>query len=389
MQTTTPAGLQVLIVDDEPRIVAALSRALGPLQAQITTAHDLRSARAALGDRAFDLALVDQNLPDGLGSALLRELVQLQPACARVLVTGETRVPRVMGAVNEADLHQFLAKPFSPAQALDAVGAALDQSAARLAVMRRARDPDGGRSTLSQLLDSDDLFLAWQPIVGAHGGLLGAEALLRSRRPGLETPAALLGLAHEHQLIRQVGRAVAARVAQALPRLPPGARLFVNVHPDELADPAALADQLAPMAGAADRITLELTGEALERWADTLPRRLQLLRDLGFSLALDDLGAGKGALTLLAELGPSWIKTHPSLVRGVDQRAPIRRMVQMVMAFAEASGAQVVAEGVETEAEARALAELGVPWLQGFWVARPAPLTERGLGPVAAEIAGA
>lgn len=105
-----------------------------------------------------------------------------------------------------------------------------------------------------------------------------------------------------------------------------------------------------------------------------MSKKLARLRELGFRLALDDLGAGQGALVLLAEVEPRFIKAHDSIVRDIDQKPARRRLMEMVCAFARASGADVVAEGVETEGEAVVLRDLGVAYLQGYHIGHPGAL---------------
>ena len=92
---------------------------------------------------------------------------------------------------------------------------------------------------------------------------------------------------------------------------------------------------------------------------------------MGFGLALDDVGAGQGALMLLAEVAPRFIKIDMSITRGIDSDAHKRKMVELLATFARSTGANLVAEGVEAEAEAKALEAAGVPLLQGYLYGRP------------------
>ncbi len=364
-----------LVVDDEPSVLRSLARRLRRSGYTVHAAPNLGTARDLLGKCRFDVAVVDQNLPDGLGSDLLRELWRLQPACARILVTGGAELQSVIKAVNAGELHQFLLKPFLPTELHDALRLAGDRVQSQLAAARRARQAEDARGNLSRLLAGQDFRLDWQPIVGADGGtLLGVEGLIRSRDPELSGPSQILSLAEKLGMLRHVGRAVVGQATPALSQLPGESCLFLNLHPEELADQDALEDQLAPLAPAAHRVCLEITGRAHERWPRTLGQKVARLRELGFDFALDDLGAGQGALVLLAEVAPRFIKAHHSIVRDIDRQPGRRRLMEMVCAFAAASGAEVVAEGVEREAEANELRSLGVKYLQGYHIGHPGAL---------------
>jgi EAL domain-containing protein (putative c-di-GMP-specific phosphodiesterase class I) len=100
---------------------------------------------------------------------------------------------------------------------------------------------------------------------------------------------------------------------------------------------------------------------------------LQKLRALGFQVAIDDLGEGYAGLTSLARVQPEFVKLDMSLVRGVDQLAANRRIVRSTLRLCRELHANVIAEGVETNAERDALVGLGCDLLQGYLFARPQP----------------
>ena len=95
------------------------------------------------------------------------------------------------------------------------------------------------------------------------------------------------------------------------------------------------------------------------------------LQEKNFSIAVDDLGAGYNALSILADLQPRFIKIDMSMVRNVHEIPRKQRLVDLIVKFGEATGALVVAEGVETELEAEALRECGAHLLQGYYFGRP------------------
>lgn len=373
MPDETDARLRTaLVVEDEPAVLRGVVRRLQRNGFTVHGAPDLNAGRDLLAKCRFDVAVVDQNLPDGRGAQLLRELAREQPDCARIMMTAGAALKSVVRAVNSGELHQFLLKPFLTSALLEAVSHSIDRVRSQQMAALRAQRAERSRHDLSELLAGRDFRLDWQPIVGVRdGALLGVEGFMRSERPELSRPQDILRLAERLGMMRHVGRAVVGRASPVLAELPGPTYLFLNLHPEELADQDALEDQLAPLTPVAERICLEVTGRALERWPRTLGAKLERLRELGFGLVLDDLGAGQGALSMLAEVSPRFIKAHQSIVRDVHRHAGHRRLVEMVCAFAAASGAEVVAEGVEQAGEAEVLRELGVTYLQGYHIGQP------------------
>jgi len=164
---------------------------------------------------------------------------------------------------------------------------------------------------------------------------------------------------------------VVGLAARRIADLPANASLFVNLHPDQLADHPSLVDSFAPLLPFASRVTLEITERSrlndIQGWDKTIDRLVQL----GFSVAIDDLGAGYNSLAMLADLQPRYIKLDMSLVRNVDREPRKQRLVSLMATFAEATNATLIAEGVETAEEAKALVECGTHLLQGYYFGRP------------------
>jgi EAL domain-containing protein (putative c-di-GMP-specific phosphodiesterase class I) len=242
------------------------------------------------------------------------------------------------------------------------------------------RHPRGGWSSVPEEGDADGAFaralrtlwLAYQPIVRAYDGrVLAHEALVRSDEPALGDPVALFDLAGRRSRRRRLSRAIRARVAADLASLP--GDVFTNLGPEELED-EALYDRRGPLVPFAARIVLEITEQApLDRVPD-LSGRISRLRDLGFRLAVDDLGAGYSGHVSLAVLEPEIVKLDMGLVRGVDRDPARREIVRSTARLCRRLGSLVVAEGVETASERDTLVELGCDALQGFFFARPSRL---------------
>ncbi len=239
----------------------------------------------------------------------------------------------------------------------------------------RARRPKGNdlaalQGSLDRALGS--LWMAYQPIVrAATGALFGYEALLRSDDPTLPDPGAFLDAAERLGRVYDVGRAVRRKASQSMSLVPSPALLFVNLHAVELND-ETLTSPSAPLTAIAPRVVLEITERASLESIDDVPTRVARLRELGFRIAIDDLGAGYSGLTSVARLEPEFVKLDMSLVRDVHKSPVKRKLVRSMTTLFKDMGITVVAEGIEVVEERDTLVELGCDLLQGYLVARPA-----------------
>jgi diguanylate cyclase len=252
------------------------------------------------------------------------------------------------------------------------------------AMAERIREHAALGADLRQALADDQLHLVYQPVVELPGGeCVGVETLLRWTHParGPLSPAEFIPAAERTGLIVPIGMWVLRRALTELAGwmdANPRARVAVNVAARQLQEPG-FADQVAAAlvdAGLApERLVLEVTESAVLEGR----RALDTLHDLarhGVRLALDDFGTGQSSLGLLRTCPVNVIKLDKSFVDEVttsDQRAAV---ATAVVQMADALGLIAVAEGIETEAQARRLAELGYTRGQGYHFARPLPAAE-------------
>lgn len=219
--------------------------------------------------------------------------------------------------------------------------------------------------------------MAFQPIVDvANARVWGYEALVRG--PGGEPAGSILSRVTEETLYRfdQAARVKAIELAGRL--FPPegDTKLSINFMPNAVYEPAACIRaslEAARRVGFDNgRLNFEFTEN--ERFHDTahVRRIVEEYRRQGFLTALDDFGAGYAGLGLLANFRPDLIKIDMDLVRGIEADAGRRTIVGGITQIARTLGVAVIAEGIESAAEAETLHGLGIDLLQGYHFARPA-----------------
>lgn len=269
--------------------------------------------------------------------------------------------------------------------ALDAARAIPD--APRIAIFQadmehRARRRLGLETDLRDAVRRDELEPYLQPIVAMETArVTGFEVLLRwpHHRLGMVSPGEFIPIAERNGLIVPLTESLLRRVA-APGLLPAGAGfLSVNLSARHLASDSLLPfvhSLLEETGFAPDRLKFELTETAMLSDEERAKRVLGDLRDLGIHIALDDFGTGYSALRLLAELPLSCLKIDRSLVMKADADPKRQRLLRGILEMSTHLGLDVVAEGIETEAERALLVELGCPSGQGFFFARPMPVAE-------------
>jgi EAL domain-containing protein (putative c-di-GMP-specific phosphodiesterase class I) len=297
-------------------------------------------------------------------------------------MTGDPRVETAVQALELGAL-RYLVKPIGSEQLLDAVQHGVRLR--RLAQLKRealaqvgdtgrlATDRAGLEAVFARALSG--MWLAYQPIVRSEdGSLFGHEALLRTSEPAISHPGAFLDTAERLGRVLELGRQVRSIAARDMEALP-GGTLFVNLHPLDLTDAGLLAAE-APLAGHAKQVVLEITERASLEGVTDLRGCVAQLRQLGFRIAIDDLGSGYSGLNSFAMLEPDLVKLDMGLVRGVDQQPLRRKLIRSISELCRGLGISVLAEGVETEAERDVLTGAGCNLLQGFLFGRPAPLAD-------------
>jgi diguanylate cyclase (GGDEF)-like protein len=234
-------------------------------------------------------------------------------------------------------------------------------------------------SELRAALESNQLTVLYQPVVAlADGNVVEVEALIRWRHPtrGLLGPDEFLTVAEDTGLILPLGRLVLRHACRQAPMLSEAAgrpiRVGVNVAAKQLADESLVADVAAALDDAGldpGQLMLEFVESAVMQDSESVSRTVDALRRVGVGLALDDFGTGFSSLSHLQRFPINQLKIDRSFVGqiGVGEST----MVKVVLQIAQTLGLEVVAEGVESPAQADHLRELSCPLAQGYLFAQP------------------
>lgn len=210
----------------------------------------------------------------------------------------------------------------------------------------------------------DTLHVAYQPIVRVSiGRIIGWQAEVRSREPGLEHSLAILAAAERHGRTLELSRWLLDEAPRVLDGHDASVSVFFPLHTDALFD-ESLAERLVAEPHAA-RIVLALSER--DHLEELRAARVQIdaARISGARFALTGLGAGCGGLAGFAALEPEVVKLDPSLVRGLERSADKRGIVRALVSVCADLDVLSVADGVETREEAELLGELGLDHQQG------------------------
>jgi EAL domain-containing protein (putative c-di-GMP-specific phosphodiesterase class I)/GGDEF domain-containing protein len=244
---------------------------------------------------------------------------------------------------------------------------------------REAKDAAERKRRLAEIIDRGDVHTLVHPVLKLDDlSVIGYEALSRGPEGGeFERPDKLFKVAYDADLVLRLERLCRRQAIRAAADLPNGRLLFMNIEPEAIGDPelrdVMFTALLADAAITPDRIVLEITERTAIIDFPSFRSTLEYLRALGFSVAVDDAGAGYASLQVLAEVKPEWLKIDISLVRGVDSDEVRRQLMSSMVLFAQRMGVRLIAEGIETPGELRTLRELGVGYGQGFLFTKPVP----------------
>jgi EAL domain-containing protein (putative c-di-GMP-specific phosphodiesterase class I) len=227
---------------------------------------------------------------------------------------------------------------------------------------------DGQGEVMIGCVPYSELSCVYQPIVDlSNGRVFAYEVLARCSVPGLTNPSILFKRAAAERFCGSLGRALRKLGSERCRGIP----LFLNVHPAELSDRFVIQPD-DPMYAHDDDVYVEITESVPFSHYDLCSSVLREIRARGgVHLVVDDLGAGYSNLRRIADLEPAIVKLDRELVTNLNHNRRQRVLVQAVVRMCVDLGAKVVAEGLETWDEVRAVRECGCHYGQGYVLGRP------------------
>lgn len=238
------------------------------------------------------------------------------------------------------------------------------------ALARHALDQAYTASAIRTAMAQGAPRIVFQPVYDIPSlRLHGFECLSRfDGEPG-RTPDQWFAAAHDAGVGLELELHAIHKALAHLPRMPRGPCMNINSSPEMI-----LSGQLLSLCSKGhdlSRVVLEITEHAVVRDYAALSAALKPLRAEGLTLAVDDAGAGYSSMRHILSLEPDLIKLDRDLTHSIDTDPRRKALAKGLTSFAHEIGSRVVAEGVETEAELRALAALGVDCAQGYLLGRP------------------
>ena len=377
------AGINVLLVDDSP-----FARGIGRRVLQYAGIISVREA--ASGQEAIDIltesgnnvhiVFCDLMMPDMDGIQMVRRVATLASPPWFVFLSGSNAA--MLSAAEETARARGLRvlrgiqKPLTP----NAVYQALARLSDELAPSAGSSILEITPEDLDEALAKEQFVLHFQPKVSAiDGGLVGFEALVRWQRPGigLIPPAAFIGVAERSGRIGALTdqtTVLALKQSTAWSKSGLYATMSLNLSPYMLIDldlPDRLADEAKRFGVEPSQLILEITESGLfQDNANTLDI-LARLHMKGFPLSIDDFGSGYSSMEHLLRVPFAELKIDRAFVDGASSNAKTKAILDSSASLGRSLAMSVVAEGVETEEDWKAVRAADVDIVQGYFIAKP------------------
>ena len=239
---------------------------------------------------------------------------------------------------------------------------------------------------LRQALSNNEFYLNYQPLIDSSTGkVVGAEALLRWFNPNLGQvpPGRFIALAESLGMINDIGWWVMKRVCHDLKEwedknsLPDYVSINVSSYQIRQAELVSnVAKVLAESGLEANRLELEITESALLENSESSQLVFDALHEMGLRIAIDDFGTGYSSLSYLRRFPFDTLKIDRSFINDIPQDIEANQLVDAIISMANAMNLRVVAEGVENEEQLAFLKQLDCHLIQGFYLAKPMPLSQ-------------
>ncbi|MFP5298240.1 MAG: EAL domain-containing protein [Actinomycetota bacterium] len=381
-------NVRILIAEDEILVRQALAALIDRNSGMelVATASDANEAILLAREHQPDVAILDVKMPGGGGARAAREIAVTSPdtkvlafsayndraTVLEMIKAGATgylvkgsETQEIIAAIRKVTEGQGAISPSVAHEVLDELAGKLESEDVEISIRRRQE------KRIRNAISGGILRSVYQPIVHlASREISGFEALTRFDgyldRPVYVwfTEAKTLGLGVDLDM------AAALTAVEARPRMPASMALTINLAPDTMLSPRFLEDIGTDLRG----VVFEVTEHAPVEDYIALEAVLQTLRERGGALAVDDAGAGFASLRHILRLAPEIVKLDIGITQGVHTDPKKKALASALISFASEIGAEIVAEGLEDNADVDTLIGLGASFGQGFLFGHPGPL---------------
>ncbi len=235
------------------------------------------------------------------------------------------------------------------------------------------------RNMLLEILETESLYPHFQPIVDLKKNeVIGHEALIRGPAGSImASPGALFQTAIENNLLHTLELRCRRCSLEKFAELKPGGKLFLNISASLLGTPehteGFTSELLQELGISISDIVIEISEQHPFDQHGLSNNAVEYYRNMGFQVAVDDLGTGYSGLKLWSELNPEYVKVDRHFVSHIDSDPVKREFVRAIFNISNAMGCKVIAEGIERQEEVQTLMELGIFIGQGFYLGYPNP----------------
>lgn len=243
-------------------------------------------------------------------------------------------------------------------------------------------------STFDQVLEEGRFHMYLQPQVDRDGNLIGAEALVRAKEKdgGLTAPAFFIGVLEKSEQISRLDRYILEQAVSKLAEwdrsgspLLQSVYISINVSPKDLyamSVPETILAVCRKYGVDPSRLHVEITETSIMDDLNNRTDNIARLKDMGFTVEIDDFGKGASSLALLGRSNADVLKIDKEFLRGIQKSEKAYQILKSVISLTKEIGMTTIIEGVETEEQLRVLEEMGCSIFQGFYFAKPMPPEE-------------
>ncbi|MCY7381287.1 MAG: EAL domain-containing response regulator [Microcoleus sp. CAN_BIN18] len=389
---------KILVIEDDQVIRENILKLLKAEGFDVTGASNGSQGLSAAVSSLPDVILCDVMMPelDGYGVLVALRSHPLTATVPFVFLTGKAERSEVRQGM-ELGADDYLTKPFSKAELVGAISSRLKKQAAFVQQQHNLRSSselvqdaadklEQIKTSLCGALEREEFQVYYQPQVNVQSGkIMSAEALVRWLHPekGLISPAEFIPDAEETGFIVQLGEWVLRTACKQMQVWQNAGfslqQVAVNLSPRQFHQPdlsSRVAQILAEIGLAPSSLELELTESLMVEDAKSAIATLQQLKDLGVSISIDDFGTGYSSLSYLAQYPFDVLKIDRCFISNITDGCTNAAIVKAIIEMAHSLCLEVIAEGVETEAERDFLWRYECDAMQGYLFSPPVPAAD-------------